>query len=394
MIGFDEAFALVAQAARPLGTETVALGEARGRILAAPVTAMMDAPPADVSAMDGYAVRERDLEEGRPLHLVGGSYPGAGYDGLIGADECVRIFTGAPLPEGADRVVVQEIVEQADDWVRVMGTPGAGRHVRLRGSDFRTGDRLLETGRLLNHRALVAAAGADVGEVEIWRRPRLAILGTGDELEEPGRARATAGSIPESVSLGVAALAEQWGAEIIGRQRLKDEPDAMTAAAENALATSDLVVMTGGASVGEKDFAKGVFASLGLALIFSKVAVKPGKPVWLGRVRDRLVLGLPGNPTSALVTARLLLAPLVAGLGGRDPASALCWRAMPLVGALPACGERETFVRGRRADGGAQPLSNQDSGAQRALAEADLLIRRRPGAAAAAAGDAVDIIDF
>lgn len=394
MIDFDEALALVMDAARPLGTETVALGEADGRVLAGPVIAMVDAPPVDVSAMDGYAVRERDLEDGGSLRLVGTSWPGTGFARAVGARECVRIFTGAPLPEGTDRVVIQEIVERNGEEIRVQGQLGRGRHVRTRGSDFKTGDRLLGAGRLLDHRALVAAAGADIGEVDLWRRPRLSILGTGDELEEPGRARLRPGSIPESVSFGVAALAEQWGANMIGRFRLKDEPDAMRAAAERALAASDLVIMTGGASVGEKDFAKSVFASLGLEIIFSKVAIKPGKPVWLGRVGDRLVLGLPGNPTSALVTARLLLAPLVAGLGGRNPASALCWRATPLAGALPPNGDRETFVRACLAGGRVQPLSNQDSGAQRALAEADVLIRRRPGAAAAEAGGTVDIIDF
>lgn len=394
MIGFDEAFALVAQVARPLGPETVGVSAARGRILAAPITAMMDAPPADVSAMDGYAARQRDLEDGGTLHLVGTSYPGAGFAGGVSAGECVRIFTGAPLPEGADRVVIQEIVERADDQVRVQGPLGSAGHVRQQGSDFRTGDRLLEAGRLLDHRSLVTAAGADVGEVQVWRRPRLSILGTGDELEEPGRARATPGRIPESVTLGVAALAEQWGADIIRRQRLKDDPDVMTAVAEEALAGSDLLVMTGGASVGEKDFAKAVFVSLGLEIIFSKVAIKPGKPVWLGRVGDQLVMGLPGNPTSALVTARLLLAPLVAGLGGRQPTSPLFWREAYLADVLPACGGRETFFRGRWTGERVQLLSNQDSGAQRALAEADLLIRRRPGAAAAEPGDMVEVIDF
>lgn len=394
MIRFDDALALVAQAARPIGPETVSLATARGRILAAAVASMMDAPPTHVSTMDGYAVRERDLEHERALHLVGTSWPGAGFTGAIGARQCVRIFTGAPLPDGADRVVIQEIVERVDDEVRVREALGSERHVRPRGSDFRTGARLLEPGRLLDYRTLIAAASADVGEVQVWRRPRLSILATGDELEEPGHARETPGRIPESVSLGVAALAEQWGADIRGRQRLKDDPDAMRAVAEEALAGSDLVVMTGGASVGEKDFAKEVFASLGLEIVFSRVAMKPGKPVWFGCVGDQLVMGLPGNPTSALVTARLLLAPLIAGLGGRDPTSALLWQRAHLADALPACGDRETFARGRWTDGRVQPLSSQDSGSQRALAEADLLIRRSPGASAAAAGDAVDILDF
>lgn len=394
MIGFDEALAIVTDAARPLGRETVALGDAAGKTLAEAVVARVDSPPADVSAMDGYAVREDDLAGGEPLRQVGVSYPGAGFEGEVGPGTCVRIFTGAPVSRGADRIVVQEIVVRDDDRIRIEGSLSKGRHIRMRGSDFRVGDRLLPPGRILDPRALVAAAAADLALVEVWRRPRVTILGTGDELVAPGEARERPGSIPESVSFGVAALAEQWGAEAIGQLRLRDDPDAMRAAAATALAASDLVVMTGGASVGEKDFAKSVFASLGVELLFSKVAIKPGKPVWLGRVGDRLVLGLPGNPTSAVVTARLLLAPLVAGLGGRDPAGAVRWVAAPLAEPLPPCGHRETFVRGRWAGERVQPLANQDSGAQHALAEADLLIRRRADAPAADAGDRVDVIAF
>ena len=155
-----------------------------------------------------------------------------------------------------------------------------------------------------------------------------------------------------------------------------------------------MIVVTGGASVGERDYAKAMFGPSGLELIFSKVAIKPGKPVWLGRVAGRLVLGLPGNPTSALVTARLFLAPLVAGLGGLDPASALRWRGAALAAPIGGCGDRETFVRARCAAGVVEPLTNQDSGAQKTLAEADLLIRRRAGAPAAEAGETVEIIDF
>jgi molybdopterin molybdotransferase len=168
----------------------------------------------------------------------------------------------------------------------------------------------------------------------------------------------------------------------------------MEQAAGHALQEADLVVVTGGASVGEKDFAKPMFAGHGLELIFSKVAIKPGKPVWLGRAAGKLVMGLPGNPMSALVTARLLLAPLVAGLSGMEPLSALRWRNAPLLATLPACGDRETFVRARAVQDSVDPISNQDSSAQKALADADLLVRRRPGAAPAAVGDAVTVLDF
>jgi molybdopterin molybdotransferase len=389
VIGFDEAAALVAEAAKPLGTERVGLANAKGRVLAAPVVAEVDAPPADVSAMDGYAVRDRDLP-GR-LAVAGESFPGRGFAGAIGPGRCVRIFTGAPVPAGADRVVIQEEVRREGEtaWFE---SPGAARHIRTRGSDFSRGDLLVEAGRLLDGRALVAAAGADLAEVEVWRRPRLIVLGTGDELVEPGTARATPGAIPESVSLGVAAFAEDWGAEVVARKRLGDELPALVREAAEALERADVVVVTGGASVGERDHAKAMFEPAGLELIFSKVAIKPGKPVWLGRVGATLVLGLPGNPNSALVTARLLLAPLLAGLTGRPPL--LRWRPAKLAEAITATGNRETFYRAAAAGDAVRLLSNQDSGAQSTLAAADRLVRRRAGAPAAGVGEPVDVIDF
>jgi molybdopterin molybdotransferase len=178
------------------------------------------------------------------------------------------------------------------------------------------------------------------------------------------------------------------------RTHLPDELNAMTKIAADSLEKADLVIVTGGASVGEKDFAKAMFESEGLELLFSKVSIKPGKPVWLGRAQNKLVIGLPGNPTSALVTARLLLAPLIAGLSGLDPNSALRWRRAPLLSPLPACGDRETFVRARNFQDGVEPAANQDSSAQRTLVEADLLLRRHAGAMPAKAGDMVMAIDF
>jgi molybdopterin molybdotransferase len=220
------------------------------------------------------------------------------------------------------------------------------------------------------------------------------LLSTGDELVDPGLAHANSEAIPESVSFGVSALASLWGAHEVGRVRLRDDLPAMEPVAAEAAGKADLVVVTGGASVGEKDFARAMFAPLGLELIFSKVAIKPGKPVWLGRAGEALVMGLPGNPTSALVTARLLLAPLVAGLSGLDPALALRWTRMMLAAPLDTGGDRETFVRARRRGQAAEPIDNQDSSAQRALADADLLLRRRPNAPSCAAGKEVDALDF
>ena len=395
MIGFDKALALIEAAATPLDRETVALADAPGRVLAAPVVAGLDSPASDTSAMDGYAVREAEVTDlPARLRVAGESFAGRGFDGRMGPGECVRIFTGAPMPEGADRVIIQEIVRRDGDTALFGHALGGGRHVRAMGSDFRKGDELLEPGRRLDPRAMVAAAAADRSTVEVWRRPRVVVLGTGDELAEPGTAAGIPGAIPESVSFGVAALIARYGGEVIARRRLPDDPQALEAAAAAALDEADLVVVTGGASVGEKDYARAMFGSAGLELIVDKVAIKPGKPVWLGRALGKLVLGLPGNPTSAMVTGRLFLAPLVAGLSGETVGAALDWRPARLGAELGACGDRETFHRAAWREGRVHPLTDQDSSAQKALAAADLLIRRRPGEPEAAAGAEVETLDF
>jgi molybdopterin molybdotransferase len=394
VIALDEALAILSSAARPIGSESVKLDHASGRVLAADVVAALDSPRADVSAMDGYAVREADLATlPARLRVSGESFPGQ-LPPPIASGECARIFTGAPVPAGADRVVIQEIIRREGEQVIFDADPGPARHIRPRGSDFRSGERLLPAGTLLDARTIIATAAADVASVEVFRRPRVAIIATGDELAEPGIARERPATIPDSVSLGVAALAEQWGGKYVVRSRIGDEKQRLEAAGREALGTADLVIVTGGASVGEKDFAKAMFEAAGLELLFSKVSIKPGKPVWLGRAAGKLVLGLPGNPTSALVTARLFLVPLLCVMTGRDPAFALRWRRACVAQALPACGDRETFFRARWADDLAEPLDDQDSGAQRALALAELLVRRRANAPAAKAGDQVEVLAF
>lgn len=392
MISFDEALELVAATARPLGTEQVPLEAADGRVLAEPVRARVFSPPADVSAMDGYAVRDADLESlPATLPVIGESFAGRGFDGVPAGTGCVRIFTGAPVPPTFDRVVMQEDVDREGDSA-TFGRVGEGRHIRRKGSDFEAGDILLDKGTMLGPRTLVAAAAADAGHVPVTRRPRVALLATGDELAEPGTAAGQPGRIPESVSFGVAALVRQAGAEVAASRRLGDDLGRLRMAVPELLDGADLVVVTGGASVGERDFARTMFDQAGLELIFSKVAIKPGKPVWLGRAGTRLVMGLPGNPSSALVTARLLLVPLLHGLTGRP--AALDWRAMPLAAALDGAGGRETFSRGFERDGRVHLVPHQDSSAQKALAEAGLLVRRRPGHDRLEAGSLVSVLDF
>ncbi len=386
--------ALVCAAANPLGKEVVPIRSAAGRVVAEPVLAQIASPRADVSAMDGYAVRDADLANlPARLQLVGKSFAGAGWRGTLGEHECVRIFTGAPVPSGADRIVIQEDVRRDGDTAIIDRHPGAARYVRNRGSDFEQGDHLLPTGRLLDKRAIVAAAAADLGEVALFTRPRVTILSTGDELAEPGSASERVDAVPDSVSLGVGALVREWGGMIVETHRVPDDLPTLEGVAAEAVASSDLVVVTGGASVGEKDFAKTMFEPV-LELIFSKVSMKPGKPVWLGRSARTLVMGLPGNPTSALVTARLLLAPLVAGLSGRAPMEALLWRSEKLATALEGCGSRETFHRARWSGRDVQLFAFQDSNAQKVLAEADLLVRQPANSSGIAVGGEVRVLDF
>jgi molybdopterin molybdotransferase len=395
LISFDEAIGRVIGLAKPLGTEKVALDQADGRYLAKPVIAPFNSPATPVSAMDGYAVRDTDIAHTPvSLQIVGKSFAGAGYSGEFPRGTCVRVFTGAPVPLGTDCVVIQENVRAEGSKAFFVEPPTGHHHLRHIGSDFLAGDVLVAAGCRLNPQRLVAAAAADMVELEVVRQPRVFIICCGDELSEPGQSKNHPGSIPESNSFGVAALARRWGARVVGRTRKPDELGELQAAAASAAEMSDVVVIIGGASVGEKDFAKDMFAPLGLEFVFDKVAIKPGKPVWMGRLGERIVIGLPGNPTSALVTARLFLAPILTGMAGGDATAALAWRKLPLAAPVGACGQRETFLRARCDPDGATPLPNQDSAAQKATADSNLLIRRRAGAPPATSGTHIEAITF
>lgn len=394
MTSFDEALALLEASAAPLLAEDVPLAGAAGRVLAEPLTARSDGPRVAVAAMDGYAVLDAGTRPGEALKVIGEARAGAAFPGTLGAGEAVRIFTGAPLPAGADRCIMQEYATRKGKNVRFAEGYGPGWHVRAAASDFAAGAVLLEAGTRLTARAMIAAAAADRARIAVARRPRAAIIATGDELAAPGEAHLAADTIPESVRFGVAAMAEQAGAQIVRQAIGGDSLPELEQLAGAALAQADLVIVTGGASVGERDFAKPMFASHGLDLVFSKVAIKPGKPVWLGRAGGTPVLGLPGNPTSAMVTARLFLLPLLAALQGQTTRDVLRWRHLPLAEPIADNGPRETFVRAVWEEDGLSPISNQDSGAQAALARADWLIRRPPNAPAEVAGALVSALAF
>ncbi|MBN9554542.1 MAG: molybdopterin molybdotransferase MoeA [Alphaproteobacteria bacterium] len=375
LISFEDASKLIAMNAEPLGSEWISLERADGRILAKPVMARRTSPSVLLSAMDGYAVRDSDIADmPASLEIAGKSFAGNGFGKGLPPRACVRVFTGAPVPNGAERVVMQEDVCTDGAFAVFSHPPAKTRHLRFPGSDFSKGDVIAEAGRLLTPQRLVGIAASGNANLEVFRQPSVAILCCGDELVEPGLATFTPDGIPESISYGVAALVRRWGGTIADRHRLPDDLSRLQDAAHTAAAIADVVVVIGGASVGERDFAKQAFAALGLDPLFTKVAIKPGKPVWFGRMGRTYVVGLPGNPTSALVTARLFLAPLLAGLSGGRADDALDWQMTPAATAIAGCNDRDLFIRATMACGCAMPLSDQDSAGQKALADATLLI--------------------
>ncbi|QAY77510.1 molybdopterin molybdotransferase MoeA [Sphingosinicella sp. BN140058] len=391
-MSFDAAQALLVGCARPLGTQTMKLAEAGGHVLAAPVHAKIDAPRYDAAAMDGFAVAADDLVAGvTRFRVVGSSYPAAPHRHPIGPGEAVRIMTGAPMPAGSDRVLMREQVLSSGDTILFEGGPGRA-HVRSRGSDFAVGRCLLPAGRLLDGRALAVAAAGDAAAVEVWRRPRVAIVASGDELAAPGSAAGSPLAIPDSLGESLAFMADAWGGVVAGAARIADDPVAIREAAASALGDADLVVMIGGASRGDRDFAKTALVPLGLERVFADVTIKPGKPVWYGRIGSRHVLGLPGNPVAAFTIARLFLMPLLAGLGGGSPR--LAWTKAPLAARVPETGDRETFLCASETGDGVRVIEGQTASAQALLADADTLVRFAPRRPACEAGAFVDTLRF
>ena len=394
MISYDEALARLIGAVQSLPGEAIGLDAAGGRTLAKRVVAAIDAPRADVSAMDGYAVRMTEARAGDWLNLVGEAAAGAPFGGDMSSGEAVRIFTGAYVPTGADCVVMQEYAEREGDRVRFREGFGPARHIRKRAGDFAKGATLLEVGQRLTPRAMVALAGADIAGIEVTRRAKVAVIATGDELEQPGSAHLSPHGLPESGSYGVGALAMSCGATLAERMRGRDDLDVLSGLARRALDIADCVVVIGGASVGDHDLARPMFAGIGLHEHFARIAIKPGKPVWFGMCGGKPVLGLPGNPTSAMVTARLFLVPLLAAMQGGNGADEVRFMPQILAADLPPNGSREAFVRARATEEGLLPADNQESGAQAPLASSDWLIRRPANYGPCSAGEVVRAIRF
>ena len=376
-----------------LPSEPIAIEAAGGRTLAAAVTAARAQPPFRAAAMDGYGVRAADLGDA-PLTVLGEAAAGRPYAGVpMRAQGAIRIFTGAAVPAGVDLVVPQERARRAGDTVWLEPPAPRRSNIREAGVDFSAGEVLVRRGTRLNarHIALIAAAGA--ATVHVARRPRVAVLATGDELVQPGAA-ATEHQIFDSLSFGVGASIGEWGGTA---QPLAIRPDSQAAigAAAAALLEADLLVAIGGASVGDYDLVKQSLAGLGLEIAFERVAVRPGRPTWFGRAAGKPVLGLPGNPAAALVCAHLFLRPLLAALLGRDADEG---RATALLeGEVAASGAHECYLRAVAARGAdtqlrVRPCANQDTSLLSVFAAANALIRRPALAPAAASGERVEVL--
>jgi len=394
-LSVDEALHRMLDGVAPTGSEAVAIEAARGRILAEPLAALLTQPPFDASAMDGYAVRAADVAKPpATLAVIGEAAAGHPFAGAVRAGQAVRIFTGAPVPEGADAVVIQENAAREGGAVVVReGAPETG-HIRRTGFDFRAGDALLAAGRRLGPRELSLAAAMGHGTVPVRRKPRVAIVSTGDELVAPG-SQPGPGQIVSSNHLGVAALAELAGADVAQLGIARDTRaslDAHFARAEGA----DIIVTIGGASVGDHDLVGPVLEARGMALAFWKIAMRPGKPLMFGRLGDTRVLGLPGNPVSSLVCTRVFLVPLLRallGLPAREDQPVMARAAV----AIEANGPRQHYMRATSAPGDdgialVTPVRSQDSSLLAPLAQADCLLVRPASAAAAAAGSLVPIL--
>lgn len=391
MISVAEAQAAIRGALSPVKVETCPLAKAAGRCLAAPVQARLTQPPFTASAMDGYAVKLADVATlGAKLKIIGVSSAGERFNGAVKSSAAVRIYTGAPLPSGADHVIIQEHVTRDGNEITVQQPQERSRNIRAAGIDFNKDEELLAAGARLNGPMLALTAAGNHTEVTVRRRPKVALIANGDELVPPG-GLPKPDQIISSIPYGLMPMIENWGGapEFLGIA--PDDPAAIAQIVKQGF-DYDLIVPVGGASVGGRDFMRQVFAELGFTSHFEKVSVKPGKPAWFGFTRDTPVIGLPGNPASALVTAILFIKPAICALlGGVSEPRRDCFTAR-LTTPLAANGPRETYLRGHIAkdNNGARivtPHDHQDSSLLSIFAKSDALIKREANAVKAREGD-------
>lgn len=396
MIAVDEALDRIFLQLDAPAAESVPLSRAHRRVLAEPLVATHNQPPFDASAMDGYAVRAAEVTPGSTLKLAGTSQAGARFIGMMEHGQCVRIFTGAPMPIGADAVVMQEQTQSAGNRVTFSEPAKPGQNIRKQGMDFTRGRELLPAGTVMTPAALSLAASANHANVTVTKRPKLAILATGDELVPPG-APPGADQIVASNSYGLIPLLAPWCEKVVDLGIVPDDKQKLEQALLGAFDYGvEVVVTTGGASVGERDYVQDVLTDLGVKLDFWKIAMRPGKPIMFGTRGSTLVFGLPGNPVSAMVTAIVILRPVLRQMTGHaDP----FWPTIgvPLAADLPPNGPRRHYMRGtlNRNDIGfleVLPISETDSAHTSSLAAADALIVQPENDPGTPAGEIVDII--
>ena len=396
LISVAQAMEQVLAHATPLRPDEVPLDKADGSVLAYDLKALRTQPPADVSAMDGYAVRAADVAKAPVRLKVIGEVPaGRPFDGSIGTGQAARIFTGGFVPDGADTVVIQEVTARDGDSVEVQKPSSKGRNVRPKGLDFREGEVLLTKGHRLTARDLALAAGMNHPLLPVYRRPKIALFATGDELVPPGRERGP-GQIVYSNGYSLAALARAEGAEVEDLGVVHDTLEATVTAIHDARELpADILVTTGGASVGEYDLVQQAFAKEGMDLSFWKVAMRPGRPLMHGRLGDMHVLGLPGNPVSSYVCAFLFLVPLIRRMSGRTDLTTPTEAAV-LGTDLPENDERADYLRATleiRSEGAvATPFPVQDSSMMAPLAKANCLLVREAHAPAAKVGSPCTVV--
>lgn len=372
-----------------LPSETVPLRAAATRVLAQDLAARASQPPFAASAMDGYAVTAADAPPGDRFRVVGEAAAGRPFAGDVGPGEAVRIFTGAPLPEGCTRVIIQEDVTRDGDRITLGARLDPGPYVRQAGGDFAAGS-VVSAPRRLGSRDVALLAAMGHAEVPVARRPEIAILMTGDELRPPG-SPLSPGQITASNGYGLAAMVEAEGA----RARLLPiaaDRDASLRHAFALAAGADLLVTIGGASVGDHDLVAPVAAEAGLDLAFHKVAMRPGKPLLAGRMPGMALVGVPGNPVSSMVCGVIFILPMIRRMLGLDPVIAM--RTLPLAGAIAANGDRRHYMRATLGGGAVRVCERQDSSLLSVLAQADVLVVRPPRDAARSAGDLVEVVDL
>ncbi|UFI01851.1 gephyrin-like molybdotransferase Glp [Roseibium aggregatum] len=393
----DEALTKLLSGVKPLETEYVPLESANGRYLSAPLVSTRTQPPFAASAMDGYAIRHEDLSASRTsLTVVGEAPAGHGFSGTVSNGETVRIFTGAPVPAGTDTILIQENAEREGERITVLENPAKGAFVRPAGLDFSEGDVLLQPPLKLAYRHLALAAAMNHAVLPVHRRPKVAILATGDELVRPGTEPGP-DQIIASNHAGIAALVEDCGGQPLDLGISPDEPVALANHVRRAITEkADILVTLGGASVGDHDLVQSVLGQEGMDLAFWRIAMRPGKPLMAGRLGGTKVLGLPGNPVSSLICGLLFLKPLMQAMLGQTPEQSGPQRAI-LASPLPENDRRQDYVRATLSNSAngdlvVTPFSRQDSSMLNLLAKSGALVVRPPHAPALEAGAEVPIL--